>query len=76
MEIPLSKTTIYSAIDKGLIPNVTRKNLFAHKTTTHLFSDGLLHIPQWIRQVLDIEDGTELSIEVKDDKIVIEKLII
>lgn len=72
-ETPLSKTTIYSAIDKGLIPNVTREDLFAYKTTTHLFSDGLLHIPQWIRKELDIEDGTELSIEIKDNKIVIGK---
>lgn len=72
-ETPLSKTTIYSAIDKGLIPNVTREDLFAYKTTTHMFSDGLLHIPQWIRQELDIEDGTELSIEIKDNKIVIGK---
>lgn len=72
-ETPLSKTTIYSAINKGLIPNVTRENLFAYKTTTHMFSDGLLHIPQWIRKELDIEDGTELSMEIKDNKIIIGK---
>ena len=73
IKIPLSVNTIYAAIDKGLIPNVTRKNLYAYKTTTHIFSDGLLHIPQWIRQELDMVDGTELSIEIKDDKIIIKK---
>ena len=73
IETPLSVNTIYSAIDKGLIPNVTRKDLSAYKTTTHMFSDGLLHIPQWIRQELDIENGTELSIEIKDNKIIVEK---
>lgn len=72
-EIPLSKTTIYSAIDKGLIPNVTREDLFAYKATTHMFSDGLLHIPQWVRRELNIEDGIELSLEIKDSKIIIEK---
>ena len=73
MTVPLSRNTIYSAIDKGLIPNVTRKDLFAYKTTTHMFSGGVLHIPQWIRQKLDIEDGAELTIDINDNKIIIEK---
>ena len=69
--VTISKNTIYSAIDKGLIPNVTRKSL-QPKTTT-VFSKGLIQLPKHIREALDIKDGDIVKIETKDNKIIIEK---
>lgn len=42
-EVP-TKTTIYSAIDRGLIPNVTRESLYTRNVT--VFSDGMIHLPK------------------------------
>lgn len=61
---PSSVNTIYSAIDAGLIPGVTR-NTLATKTIT-MFSDGQLRIPKWIREQLKLHDG--MSFEVKVNK--------
>lgn len=69
--ISISKNTIYSAIDKGLIPNVTRESL-KPKTTT-VFSKGLVQLPKYIRKKLNINDGDIIKIEIKDNKIIIEK---
>ena len=66
---PLSKNTIYSAIDAGLIPGVSRETL-KHKRT-HLFSNGILKMPRWILDELNINDGDELSIENNNGKIII-----
>ena len=68
---PLSKNTIYSAIDKGIIPGVTRENL-KHKKT-HIFSDGLIRIPNWIREELSLKDEDDLDIDASDGKIIIKK---
>lgn len=40
--IPKSRNTIYSAIDNGLIPGVTRENLNSDITT--VFNNGTIHI--------------------------------
>ena len=56
----LTKTTIYSAIDRGLIPNVTREILYTRNAT--VFSDGMIHLPKWVREKLSINDGDNLSI--------------
>lgn len=69
--ISISKNTIYSAIDKGLIPNVTRESI-QPKTTT-VFSKGLVQLPKHIREKLNIKDGDTVKIEIKDNKIIIEK---
>lgn len=67
---PSSVRTIYTAIDNGLIPNVTRKNL--RTDTTSLFSKGLIRIPKWIRDELNIQDGDRVQIKLDNDKIIIE----
>lgn len=69
-EVP-TKATVYSAIDMGLIPNVTRESLYSRNVT--VFSDGMIHLPKWVREKLNINDGDNLSIEVDDDKVIIKK---
>ena len=61
-----TKTTIYSAIDRGLIPNVTRESLYTRNAT--VFSDGMIHLPKWVREKLSINDGDNLLVEVDDDR--------
>ena len=67
----LSRNTLFSAIDNGLIPYVTRETL-RHKKT-HMFSNGLIKIPAWICEELHLSDNDELSIDVSDDTIIIKK---
>ena len=69
--VPKSKNTIYKAIDNGLIPGVTRKSL--NSNVTVVFNDGQIHIAKWVRSALNIEDGDELSFEVKDNKLIFSK---
>ncbi|MBE5742681.1 MAG: AbrB/MazE/SpoVT family DNA-binding domain-containing protein [Clostridiales bacterium] len=74
-EIGYSKTvsinTIYLAIDKGIIPNVTRENL--KKKQTRMFSKGLIQIPKSIREELEMKDGDVVQIHVEKNKIIIKK---
>ncbi len=44
-DFPSSKTTIYAAIDNGLIPSVTRETLLLKRKKTHMFSNSLIKIP-------------------------------
>ena len=67
-----SKGTIYAAIDKGLIPYVTRESL--HKKTTTMFSKGLVMIPSWMREKLEMKDGDILNIQLQNRCIVINKV--
>lgn len=69
-EVP-TKTTIYTAIDRGLIPNVTRESLYTRNAT--VFSDGMIHLPKWVREKLSINDGDNLLVEVDDDKVILRK---
>ena len=69
---PKTKTTIYSAIDAGLIPGVTRESLNSYITT--MFSDGQIHIAKWVRNSLNLNDGDELLFEVVDNKIIFTKV--
>ena len=67
--VPKSHNTILAAIDRGLIPGVTRDTL---KTkTVRLYSGDLLHVPQWVIRELGLCDGDELSIEVSGDTIIL-----
>ena len=66
-----SVNTLYSAIDKNLIPDVTRESLLIKETT--LFSKGKIHIPRWIREDLGLKDGDTIKLELKEGKLVIEK---
>ena len=68
---PKARATIYSAIDDGLIPGVTRESLNSYVTT--MFSDGQIHIAKWVRNALDLNDGDELLFEVVDNKIIFTK---
>lgn len=70
---PTSVRTIYTAIDDGLIPNVTRDTLLLKRKKTHLFSNGLLKVPQWVLKELHLADGEELDIVVDGDKMIFEK---
>jgi len=73
--VPLSRNTIYYAIYNGLIPSVSRNTLLQkHKTKkTHMFSNGLIKVPKWICEELDIQDNEDLDIDVIEGKIVIKK---
>ncbi len=64
-----SVNTLYSAIDKGLISNVTRETLKIKKTK--IFSNGLLQIPKWIREELDLQDGDEVKLCVENQSLII-----
>ena len=68
---PKARATIYSAIDDGLIPGVTRESLNSYVTT--MFNDGQIHIAKWVRNALDLNDGDGLLFEVVDNKIIFTK---
>ena len=72
-ERPSSRNTIYAAIDKGLIPHVTRETLLLKRKKTHMFSNGLINVPKWICEELDIHDNDELNIDIEKGKIIIKK---
>ena len=72
-EYPLSVNTIYTAIDNGLIPHVTRETLLLKRKKTHMFSNGLIKIPKWICNKLDLRDGEDLDIDICNEKIIIKK---
>lgn len=57
--------TIYTAIDKGYIPGVSRETL-RPKTVT-VFSGGQVILPTWIRQECGIKDGDQLAVHVAKD---------
>ena len=73
LNFPSSKTTIYAAIDSGLIPSVTRETLLLKRKKTHMFSNGLIKIPKWICEELDLRDDEDLDIDITDGKIIINK---
>lgn len=62
--IPHSAKTIYSAIDKGLIPNVTRETFLTDVST--VFSGGQICIPKWVLERMEIKDGDMLSFEITE----------
>ncbi len=71
--IPLSRNTIYAAIDKGLIPHVTRETLLLKRKKTHMFSNGLIKIPKWICEELNLKDNEDLDIDIANGRIIINK---
>lgn len=71
-DVPQSPNTIYNAIDKGLIPNVTRESLLPKSCT--VFSGGQICIPKWVLDKLEIKDGDTLLLEVtKENEIIYRK---
>ncbi len=72
-DVPQSPNTIYNAIDRGLIPNVTRESLLSKSCT--VFSGGQICIPKWVLDKLKIEDGSTLQMEVtKENEIIFRKI--
>lgn len=72
-DVPQSPNTIYNAIDKGLIPNVTRESLLSKSCT--VFSGGQICIPKWVLDKLEIKDGDILQLEVtKKNEIIYRKI--
>lgn len=70
--IPQTPNTIYNAIDKGLIPGVTRESLLT--SGSKLFSGGQITIPKWVLEKLNLKDGDILDLTVTDDgKIIYQK---
>lgn len=67
-----SPHTIYTAIDRGYIPNVTRESLIAYQTT--VFNDAQLHIPKWVREKMNICNGDVFDIEVDGNKLIFTKV--
>ena len=74
-EAPLSNTvelksvnTIYAAIDSGLIPGVTRASL--RSCESKMFSDGMICIPKWMREQLQLQDGDSFHLEIIDSRII------
>ena len=61
-----SVQTIYSAVDNGYIPNVTKENLSLHRKTT-MFSDGHIIIPKKIRSLLGFNDGDIFEFEIDEE---------
>jgi len=70
---PSSKATIYAAIDSGLIPSVTRETLLSKRKKTRMFSNGLIKIPKWICEELNLKDDEDLDIDITKGRIIISK---
>lgn len=66
-----TKTTVYAAIDAGIIPGVSRESL--HSKEVNVFSGGTVIIPKWIREKMSLEDGSTLSVELDGNKIILTK---
>ena len=64
-----SVNTIYAAIDNGLIPGVTRDSL--RSCETKMFSDGMICIPKWMRNQLQLQDGDSFYLEIIDSRIIV-----
>lgn len=60
--VPVSYTTIYRAIDDGLIPGVTRASLRPEETK--MFSGQLIHIPKWACEQFGFQDGDTFAINI------------
>ncbi len=69
-DFPKSKQSIYDAIDKNRIPNVTRETLNSKST---VFNNEHVYVAKWVREELDWVDGDELNFEVVEDKLIFTK---
>lgn len=57
---PVNRNTIYSAIDAGLIPGVTRETL--HHDVTKMYNRGCVMFPSWVRKKYGFKDGAMFKI--------------
>lgn len=65
-EYAISDTTIYKAIESGLIDNVTKEML--RPNTVTVFNSGLISIPRQVLKKLGIKDGDKLCFEITNDE--------
>lgn len=73
-QVPSSPVTIYTAIDRGLIPNVTRADL-TEKIDVVPVVDGGIRFPMWLRKELRMENGDKYRIECRmNGNIVLKKV--
>lgn len=71
-DAPLTMQSIYSAIDRGFIPGVTRDNL--RRETIRVQKEGYLRIPKWIRDQIEMKEGDEMTISLEKNTIVLSKI--
>ena len=74
-DIIKSNRTIYTAIEDGYIPNVTKEKLLSNKTGL-MFANGHIIIPKHIRESLHLKSGDLFEFEICDNpnKIVVTKI--
>lgn len=70
VEDVLSVNTIYRAIDRGAIPNVSRDTFKNYSTS--VFSNALIRLPNWAVQEFNIVNGTNAKLSVRDNTLYIE----
>lgn len=69
---PVAAQTIYSAIDKGLLPGVTRESLSSD--TTVMFNE-VIRFPNWFRNKMGFMNGDMFHFEATEDgKVLLYKL--
>lgn len=68
----LSANTIYSYIDRGIIPSVSRTELKSNTTT--MFSDGSIRIPNWVREKYGFSDGDMFEFLPDEETIILKKI--
>lgn len=66
----VSPGTIYTAIDKGLIPNVSRKKILANQKH-RIYNDGNVRLPKYILKDISSGDGDTLTASVWDSNTII-----
>ena len=63
-EYPSSPVTIYTAIDRGLIPDVSRDNLNVHIDMDIVaVAAGGIRLPKWLREKMKIKNGDRIKFE-------------
>ena len=72
-DYPKSRATIYSAIDNGEIPGVTRESLMPD--TTRLFNGCQIQISKRFQEQLRLHDGMEMKMWISEDGVLCYKPI-
>lgn len=73
---PTTAGTIYTAVEQGMIPNVTKKDLPSGTNTEiiTMYSDGIC-FPAWVREQLKLTNGDKFRIECKKNGSIVLKKI-
>ena len=65
----ISVSTIYNAIDEGLIPGVSKKTL--RQNVVKMQKDGILRLPKHIVEAAHLKEGTVFEVEISDDDMLV-----